>query len=353
MSRFKSYGNSICGISTAVPVNTVESESYLESFGAKEIHKFSKYSGVKRIHKASPQQTASDLGYVAAEHLIETLEISRADIGILLFVTLSPDYRRPPTSCVLQFRLGLDKECACWDIGQGCSGFVYGHQTMLSLLSGSDRPYGMMILGETTSKLISPNDRSIMLFGDAGSAVLYKKNTEEVNTCILRTNGSGFRDIIVPGGGFRERFPSDKPEKCDDGVLRSRNELRMNGVNIHAFTTSEIPRIIRDYLKNTHTDISDYDRIFLHQANQSILDILSSELKIDEKIAPNCLTNYGNTSSTSIPLMLCNYYGDKTDVREHVLSCGFGVGLSWGITSFFIDSDYVFPITETDSFFCD
>ena len=351
MSIFKSHGNSICGISTAVPVETVENEAYVERFGLREVRKFSKYSGVFRIHRAAQNQTASDLGYAAANHLINQLGIDRSDIGILLFVTLSADYRRPPTSCVLQYRLGLGDDCSCWDIGHGCSGFLYGHQTMLSLMEGADCPYGLMILGETSSKLMSPNDRSSMLFGDAGSAVLYGKDPKNESVCILKSNGRGYKDIIVPGGGFRDRFPSDMPEICDDGVLRTRNELRMNGLNIHNFSTTEIPKTIRDYLAYTHTDISVYDRIFLHQANKTILDILNAEMIIDEEKAPNCLKEYGNTSCTSISLMICDYYGNKNAISELVLACGFGVGLSWGVTSFIIDADYVFPIIETDEVF--
>ncbi len=350
MSIFRSSGNSICGISTAVPKTVIDNESYSDSFGIKEVHKFVKYSGVRRVHKTSEKQTAADLGFAAAEHLLKEQQINRSDIGVLLFVSLSPDYRRPPTSCVLQYRLGLDSECSCWDIGHGCSGFVYGHQTMMSLMDSSDHRYGLMILGETSSKLMSPNDRSIMLFGDAGSAILYQKDVSGTNITILKTNGSGYRDIIVPGGGFRNRFPADTPEVCDDGILRTENELRMNGINIHNFTTSEVPAMIRDYLTYTDTGINDYDRIFLHQANKSILDILNAGLGVDEEKAPNCLENYGNTSCTSIPLMMCDYYGNK-NVTERVLACGFGVGLSWGITSFVIDPGCILPIIETDDHF--
>ena len=351
MAIFRTNGTSICGISTAVPQNIVENESYSDRFDAKDIRKFSRYSGVNRIHKSSPDQTASDLGYSAAEHLIKEKGISKSEIGILIFVTLSPDYRRPPTSCVLQYRLGLDEECACWDIGHGCSGFIYGHQTMLSLMDGTDKTYGLMILGETTSKLMSASDRSIMLFGDAGSAVLYKRGSEESHVCMLKTRGSGYDNIIVPGGGFRNRFPSPLPELCDDGVIRTKEELRMKGVNIHDFSTVEVPKIVRDYMAYTQSALFDYNRGFFHQANKSILDILNAELGIDEDKAPNCLNEYGNTSCTSIPLMICDFYGNKVGLTERVLCCGFGVGLSWGVTSFTISSDDVYSVIQTGTTF--
>lgn len=353
MSVFRSQGAIICGIATAVPSNVVENQSLSNRFEPKEVRKFLRYSGVQRTHRTSSKQTASDLGFAAADFLINKAGIDRSEIGLLLFVSLSPDYRRPPTSCVLQYRLGLSKDCSCWDIGHGCSGFIYGHQTMLSLMAASDHTYGLMILGETTSKLMSPSDRSSMLFGDAGSAVLYKKGTVENSTSILMTDGAGYRDIIVPGGGFRDRFPSDTQRICEDGVMRSKNELHMNGVNIHNFTVSEVPKIVREYLNVTDSKTADYDRFFFHQANRSIFDILCQELNIDEEKAPNCLCDYGNTSCTSIPLMICNYYKDKSNIEERILCCGFGVGLSWGVTSFEIQADSVFPILETEDVYLD
>ena len=88
--------------------------------------------------RALPEQTAGDLAYAAAENLFEKTETDRSKIGALVFVTQSPDYRRPATACVLQKRLGLSLGCAAMDIGLGCSGFVYGLQTAASLMASSD-----------------------------------------------------------------------------------------------------------------------------------------------------------------------------------------------------------------------
>ena len=53
----------------------------------------------------------------------------------------------------------------------------------------------------------------------------------------------------------------------------------------------------------------------------------------------------------SIPLTICNYFGNNAQGIKHILASGFGIGLSWGITSFYLDTSRVLPILETDEYF--
>ena len=41
--------------------------------------------------------------------------------------------------------------------------------------------------------------------GDAGTAVLYKKDGGQKHTTILKASGSDYRSIIIPAGGFRDK----------------------------------------------------------------------------------------------------------------------------------------------------
>ena len=83
-------------------------------------------TGVKQKRVASESVTSSDLCFEAAEKLIAELNWEKAEIDALVFVTQSPDYRTPASSCILQDRLGLPQSCFTLDISLGCSGWVYG-----------------------------------------------------------------------------------------------------------------------------------------------------------------------------------------------------------------------------------
>ena len=271
MSWFNTHGIGVAGISAAVPVIKAGREENIQRFGEKDVDKFIKTTGVREVRKSGAEQTAADLGFEAAEYLLSRLGINRGDIGCLVFVTLSPDYRRPPTSCVLQMRLGLPHECAAVDLGHGCAGFVYGQQVLQSLMSQSDMKYGLLILGETASKIAGEKDHSSMIFGDAGAAVLYERRENTSCVTVLRADGSGFRNIILPAGGFRDINPPREEFVCSDGVTRTKYDLFMDGMSVLSFSIREVPQALKEFQKVTGREACDYDSVIFHQANMFIL----------------------------------------------------------------------------------
>lgn len=354
MSWFKSQGIGIAGISSAVPSHITGRTENTQRFGDKEVDKFIKTTGIREVRRSSIHQTAADLGFCAAEHLLTQLDIDRENIGCLVFVTLSPDYRRPPTSCVLQMRLNLPVDCAALDVGHGCAGFVYGQQAVHSLMAQSDMKYGLLILGETASKVAGENDHSSMIFGDAGAAVLYeRKENSSCTSCntVLRSDGSGYRAIILPAGGFRDINPEREAVVCSDGVSRTKYDLFMDGMAVLSFSISRVPEAVREFLEVSGTKIADYDLFAFHQANSFILRQLIKRLSLPQEKVPISMDRYGNTSSVSIPLTICDCYGGKASGTKKVLASGFGVGLAWGVTDFEVDAAKVFPVIETDEYF--
>lgn len=348
MAFFYSKGVRIAGIACAVPDNEVTVESFSSVFGEAVTSKFTAGTGIKKMFKALPNQTAGDLAYAAAENLLSNIRIDREKIGSLLFVTQSPDYRRPATSCVLQHRLGLSMDCAVMDIGLGCSGMVYGLQTAMSMLERSDSDYCLLLLGETASKLVDPRDKSIvMMYGDAGAAILLEKSAEAETTTLLRSDGARFKSIILPAGGFRDMNPPHERFICSDGIERSLYDIYMEGTAVFSFSITDVPKAIQDYLTRTGTCSEDYDLFVFHQANHFIIKQLSKKLKISKENVPISLEDYGNTGGVSIPLTLCSNFGDADYGVKNTFMAGFGIGLSWGVTSAVIDTAKVFPVIKT------
>ena len=114
----------VSGVAAAVPTKVVQVESFVDRFGKDYVEKFKISTGIKQFHQTAEHQTASDLCYVAAKHILEEKNIERESIGALIFVAHSTDYRRPATACVLHKRLKLSKDCVAFDISLGCSAFV-------------------------------------------------------------------------------------------------------------------------------------------------------------------------------------------------------------------------------------
>jgi len=344
----------VCGVASAVPTELVKVSDFAEKYGEEYVNKFSASTGIKQFHRTKPHQTASDLCFVAAEKIISEKNIDRKDIGALVFVAHSTDYRRPATACVLHKRLGLDKNCVAFDVSLGCSAFVYGMQVVCSMMANSDIDRALLLVGESLTKMVNPEDKSVnMLFGDGGAAILLdKKESTSPIRGLLKTDGSGYKAIIAPAGGFRNINAPTQDFVWKDGNVRSLYNTNMQGEDVFAFTISQVPRTIKEFLAKTEMDINEYDCLAFHQANKYISQMLCKKLKCSEEKMPLCLDRFGNTSAPAIPLVLCDTYGEDNSGKElNVLTCGFGVGLSWGVCSLILNTNDVYPIIETDEIF--
>ncbi len=354
MSFFKSRGIGIAGISCAVPKNFVTVDSFIPIFSEEVTAKFTAGTGIQSMYKALPEQTASDLAVAAANNLFAHISVDRSEIGLMLMVTQSPDYRRPSSASIVQKRLQLPTDCACMEINLGCSGFIYGLQTAMALMNGTNAEYALLVMGETASKLVDPRDKSIvMMYGDAGAAILLARENDAETTTLLRSDGDRFKAIVLPAGGFRDMNPGHERFICSDGIERSLYDIFMDGTSVFSFSITDVPQALKDYLEKTETTVGDYDAFVFHQANQFIIKQLIRKMKLPKESVPLSLDRFGNTGGISIPLTLCDAYGKRSIGRLRALMCGFGIGLSWGVTNALIDTDKILPVIETDDFYAE
>ena len=353
---FFSFNNiRIAGIAAAVPIQKVSVNCFKEQYGEEAINRYVSMTGIKEFRKTLPHQTASDLGYVAAEKILTIQNIDRSTIGSLVFIAHSTDYRRPATACVLHKRLGLTKDCSAFDVGLGCSAVVYGMQLICSMLMNSDIKRGLLIVGESLTKMTNPKDRAVnMLFGDGGAALLFEKTNETVAPIhiINKTDGNGYKFIIAPAGGFRNLNAPKNEMVWPDGNIRTLYNTYMNGTDVFSFTISDVPKTIKEFFEKTKTSVEDYDCFAFHQANHFIHKQLSKKLKIPFDKMPLCLNRYGNTSAPAVALALCDAYGECEETQIlNVMFCCFGIGLSWGVASATVDTKIIYPVIETDAIF--
>ena len=350
----------VAGVACAVPKNEVKTETYKPLFGDEEVEKFMEMTGVRASRRTLEHQTCSDLGFRAAQELLAHKGVKPEEIGALIFSSHSPDYRRPSTAFVLQYRLGIPKEAVCYDISLGCSSLVVGMQTVASIMQTGDIRKALLFVGDTAGKSVYPEDRSsAMLFGEAGAVMLLDKtdNSQNEINALVRSDGSGFKYMIIPGGGYRNLHASEEVVQCLDGNPRTLMNSFIQGTSVFTFTIFDVPRLIKDFWKQTATTPDDYDCFAFHQANLYILKQIAKKCKMDFDRLPITLDRYGNTSGASAIVSLCDRYGSgiANPLGQHktikVMACGFGIGISLGATSFEIDTDDILPIFEDDAIY--
>lgn len=322
----------IAGIAACVPPTRVDN---MDSSLVEDKHELEKYietTGVRYRYLAEVGICSSDLCCAAAEKLIAEMGIDKDEIGCLIMVTQTPDYIFPATACIIQNRLGLSTNCMSFDITMSCPGWIYGLSVMSSILSASKLKKGLLLVGETSTKAKSPYDRVNLLAGDAGTATLLEYSDDCSPLLFsMHTDGSNYRSLIIPDGGYRNMVTPQSFEyvECKDGMLRNRLNANMEGDDILSFAMHAAPKCIKGLLENFGKDKDEVDYFLIHQANRMINKLIQKRLKIDDLHCPYNIEEFGNTSSTSIPLMIVNKLSESIK-GKNIVACGFGTGLAWG-----------------------
>jgi 3-oxoacyl-[acyl-carrier-protein] synthase III len=303
-------------------------------FDHTELQKIIDSSGIEEKRIANKETSAAQLCKTAAKHLFEINEVNRNDIGVLVFVTQYPDFILPSTVHTLQHQLGLSEDTIAIQINEGCAGYIYGIHLAQSLLATSLKTKALLLVGDTTSKVIDKNDQATRpLFGDAGSATLIAKSEVGMIKIKLGGDGVGEDDIKVNNGSFKNGF-------------RNPPLLKMDGMNVFMFGISRVPKYIESFIAEFNIDKSKIDFVVLHQANKMMNERIIRKLNFPEEKALYSLQKFGNTSNASIPLTLCLNLVDKVTDKVSILASGFGVGLAWGTMVFELDKDVNLDLIE-------
>lgn len=334
----------IAGFSAGVPKTVVKSKSRNPKYSDEE---FIKNVGCaeKRI---DDRFTTSDLCYYAAEQLIKDLDWNKDEIDAIIFVSQYRDYIIPITATILQNKLGLSKECYATDVPMGCSGWVYGLSLLASLGQGGSLRKALLLTGDARrmheAELLDP------LFGFAGCATAIEFESGVGNLLMhCGSDGSGADAIIIPDGGARNRFNEDTfvVREDDEGVRRNGLCSRMNGMDVFSFAISTAPKSIKKLAERHQIDLSCVDYLVLHQANKSINERIAKKLGFGSDRVLNSMEYFGNTSSASIPMsIVAQTTTDTFKEEKSFMTCGFGVGLSWGTAYFKLKNCIISKLVE-------
>jgi len=262
-------------------------------------------TGISQLNRTS--RSALELGVDAVKKL-EILEEVKDKVNFLIYVTQSATYYLPNHASRIQDECGISKKAMCFDINQGCSGFVQALYMMNSLLSNSG-DLGLIVCSDTYSHHLSPDDRATqVLFSDGATATLVStQKAWEIISAEHLTDGSG-ADLLS--------------KKVD-----TQHQLSMDGAAVFQWTRRELGKQIELALSSCNVSLEDVDKFYLHQASKLVINNVIKSLGIEAQKVPLTLGITGNLVSSSIPFLLESTLKDFEESKLIVMS-GFGVGLS-------------------------
>ena len=291
-------------IAAYLPENKISNYDFLDKFGIDENFIKNKL-GIEFRRKKAINQKSSDLCVEAFKKLEKKVNINKEEINCCVVITQNPDFNIPHTSAIVHKKLGLKENCACFDISLGCSGYVYGLSIIISFMKENNLKKGILFTADPYSEIIDENDKNTsLIFSDASTVTLIENNPK------FYLKNSSF-------GTYGKEYEA----------LIKKEHLHMNGRAVFNFIVKKIPEEIRRILHRNNLKNDDIDLYLLHPGSKYIIDTIALRLKINRRNIPYEIYNYGNTVSSSIPIMLENRL-DNDNIKRILIS-GFGVGLSW------------------------
>jgi 3-oxoacyl-[acyl-carrier-protein] synthase-3 len=328
----------IAGIHYCLPNGRLTNEDLLQRFDAKLVQSIVKMSGIQERRVVLPGQTASDLGFVAADRLLNRAGVPRETVDALIFASQTGDYQIPATACALHERLGLSQQCAAFDINLGCTSYPYSLAVADGLIASGQARRILLINADALTTVIHPRDRGLVpLHGDGACATLIEPSDGRHGLIgsLLGTDGTGHRYLIIPASGARKpRTAETRREIVDEtGSVRTEEHLMMNGPAVFHFSVYKVPEVIRAALDKFGFTVENMDLVLLHQANRTMLDLIYRSLKVPEGKRFYFHESIGNLSGASTPTLLAEAVrSGRVQPGSLTLLAAFGVGLSWGVS---------------------
>jgi 3-oxoacyl-[acyl-carrier-protein] synthase-3 len=258
-------------------------------------------TGIEQRHVADPKQATADLAAQAARVALERADISASQLSLIIVATSTPEYLFPATACLVQDSLGADNAGA-FDLGAGCSGFVYALVVADRFIRTGAFRYILVVGADTTSRVVDWHDKNICpFFGDGAGAVVLASSEDAggLLSFSLSADGSGGDLLIVPGGGSRN--PASQ-----ETVERGLHYGHMDGRGLFRYGLRAMTALGRDAMRKAHLKIDDIDLFIPGQTNVTLIQQVAERLRVPcDKTFVN-VSQYSNISSAAIPVSLCD-----------------------------------------------
>jgi len=311
----------ITGVGKALPEKRLTNAD-LEAMVETSDEWISKRVGIKERRMVEDGEWTSHLAARAAKDSLAMSGVPADKIDLIIVSTTTPDTLYPSVSCLVQKEIGAVNAGAV-DIAAACTGFVYAMGTAWAMIKSGLMKNVMVIAAETVTSVVDWTDRdTCVLFGDgAGAAVLSASEDEGVGILSMKLQSDGtYSDFLkLPNSGCRV-FPE-----------YAGRFVKMQGNDVFKHAVRNMAECAVDVVTAAGLTLSDVSLFIPHQANIRIIDAIATRLKVPkEKVFVN-IEYYGNTSSATIPIALCEAVEQGRLKSGDVLVLdAFGAGLTWG-----------------------
>jgi len=286
--------------------------------------KFLEITGIAERRYVDDDQTASVIGFIAAQKAIEDAKIDPETIDYIIVAHNFGDVKAgaiqsdilPSLASRIKHHLRIkNPACVAYDILFGCPGWIEGFIQAHAFIKAGMANRCLVIGTETLSRVVDKHDRDSMIYADGAGATLIEAS-EEGGLISFETGTYTFDEAnyLFFGNSNNKSCPADE------------RYIKMHGRKIYEFALSQVPKAMSSCLEKSQIGIDQIKKILIHQANEKMDEAIIQRFyklhnqPVPKDIMPMSINELGNSSVATIPTLYDLLI--KNQMQPHALNPG-------------------------------
>lgn len=321
----------ISGIASASGGRRVSSAEIAARFPGRTEADVIQRTGIQSRPQLAADESVLSLATRAARDVLRAGGLTLADVSSLIVSTSSPLSISPSLACRLQHALAVDgpvKDLPAYDILAACSGYLYALQQAFDACQSRPDSTILVVTAEAMSRFVDPGDfDTAIVFADAATATLVHGSSAKLPG---RARMQLHRPVLSARGEDGSVLNHGRLE-CpgSDGGRGACSPVYMDGIKVFPLAVRQMLAVLEQACAESRLSVRDLDVIIPHQANGRIIEAARHRLKDRPERVLNRVTHAGNSSSSTIPLVLAELLRDGHPGGKAGL-CAFGAGFTFG-----------------------
>lgn len=275
-------------------------------------------TGIETRYWLEDDESILDIGADVVKTALIKNNLQLNDINLIICATCSPEkYQSPSQACLILEKLYStygEINIPAFDLNAACSGYIYALQNAKDYLQTRPNERVLLITAESLSNRVNKKDMATaFLFADAATATIVSgENHISDSTAIIDYT---HLSAIAENGNVLN-VPIDEEDA-----------IKLDGKRLFTFAVKNMSMVMQKCCQKVGVELNDMSLIVPHQANQRIINAIEHRLHLQSGTLYSNITNFGNTSSCTIPIALSETI-DKLNDKEKIALAAFGGGFT-------------------------
>ena len=276
-------------------------------------------------YRCSKDVSMIDMAEAATKEALVSSGLTMKDIDLILYGGAVCAQLIPASATLLHERLAKGLGIPAFDVNSSCSSFITALD-IASLYIEAGQYKNILVIGcdKASVGLNEEQKESYELFSDGAAAVIVTKSelSQGVVATLQKTYSEGAHATEIRGGGSLKPSYEFKEEDLADYLFDMKGRAALFSMARY------LPGVFNSFMEENHLSLDDIDLIIPHQASKA-LSMFMSRMNIPQGKYMDCVSQYGNMVSASVPFLLCKALkSGKIGEGSTVLLCGTAAGLT-------------------------